>query len=298
MCDGQRLDSAAIVGRIDQLTEELIALRGELHGCRSDLGDLARVAGETRTIAGTHLDHIPELRAQLLAARRTPEYRAALVEEEPLITVRIATYDRPDPLFGRTLPSVLAQTHTRLEVIIVGDGCGEETARRARSVADPRVSFVNMPHRGIYPSDPYHRWMVAGAPAMNLGDQLATGAWIAPLDDDDEFTPDHVEALVRRARAESFEMVYGRMRVLSATPGEEKELGVHPPQLGEFGFQAAIYLSSLRFFEHDAAAWVLNEPSDWNMCRRMLASGVRIGYLPQVVTTLHPAGPDQAPDQG
>jgi glycosyltransferase involved in cell wall biosynthesis len=160
-------------------------------------------------------------------------------------------------------------------------------------VTDPRVRFVNLPHRGSYPEDSDRRWLVAGSPAMNHGAQLAAGRWIAPLDDDDEFSPDHVETLLAAAREGAFEMVYGRMLVVGSEPSDSYELGVYPPAHSQFGFQAALYLSALRFFEYETSSWVLGEPGDWNLCRRMLAAGVRIGYVPKVVTTLYPTGPDR-----
>jgi hypothetical protein len=50
-------------------------------------------------------------------------------------------------------------------------------------------------------------------------------------------------------------------------------------------------MGALRFFEYDLHSWVINEVADWTMCRRMLESGVRIGWVDQVVTTLYPRGP-------
>jgi len=63
---------------------------------------------------------------------------------------------------GRTLPSVFAQTYEPLEVIVVGDHCTDNTESLVEQLGDPRVRFVNLPHQGVYPVDPVHRWMVAG----------------------------------------------------------------------------------------------------------------------------------------
>ncbi|MGI8899779.1 MAG: glycosyltransferase family 2 protein [Nocardioides sp.] len=246
---------------------------------------------DTRHIVASHYDGVPALRQTLASARAGLDYAAAYSEDHPLVTVRIATYDRAEILFDRTLPSVLDQTYPHLEIIIVGDGASEETARRARLVTDERVRFVNLPHRGVYPEDPHKRWLVAGSPAMNHGAQLARGRWIAPLDDDDTFTPDHVERLLTLAREGRFEMVYGQMDVVRDPPEQHLVIGTYPPAYSQFGFQSALYVSALRFFEYDTASWVLDEPGDWNLCRRMLAAGVLIGYTPHVVTTLYPAGP-------
>jgi len=74
--------------------------------------------------------------------------------------------------------------------------------------------------RPTYPADPERRWMVAGTHAANRGIELALGSWIAPLDDDDEFTPDHVEVLLSVALEYRLEFVYGLSEMeLSAAPG-------------------------------------------------------------------------------
>jgi len=244
---------------------------------------------EVHGIAAAEFDKIPELNRLLLSAREDPAHRAVFEERNPLVSIRIATHNRCDVLLGRTIPSVLAQTHENLEVIVVGDDCDDDTEAEISRLADPRVRFVALPQRGAYPTDPVKRWMVAGSPAMNLGARQARGQWIAPLDDDDVFTPDHVRVLLDAAHANGYEMVYGKCRC--HLPADTVDIGVYPPEHGQFGFQAGMYMSRLRFFEWEARSWLLNEPADWNICRRMLAAGVRIGFVDSVVTEITPTGP-------
>jgi glycosyltransferase involved in cell wall biosynthesis len=212
-------------------------------------------------------------------------------EREPLVTVRMATYNRGGLLLERSLPSVVSQTYERLEVVIVGDGCDDDTAKLVAGLGDPRVRFVNLPYHGPYPADPMRRWMVAGGTAMNLAAELAVGTWISPLDDDDEYVPTHVERLVETAHGGGFELVYGRVRAVHEELDAPVEIGSYPPELGQFSFNAAMYLAALRFFEYDPRAWVLEEPADWTMCRRMMATGVRIGFADEVLTVIRQAGP-------
>ncbi len=292
----QRLDGIEarltdLARQMSDLVPHVAMVRAAAEQGSAPLQDLVARVAEIRDITGQHLDRIPELRAQLIVARQSDEYGASFTDEQPLVSVRIATYDRAEILFDRTLPSVFAQTYPHIEVIVVGDGCAEETVRRAAAVTDPRFRFVNLPHRGVYPADPAHRWLVAGSPAMNYGAELSRGRWIAPLDDDDEFLPDHVETLLRTAREAGFEMVHGRMAVVAADGSATSEIGSYPPAYTQFGFQAAMYLGVLKFFEYETSSWVLGEPGDWNLCRRMMQAGVLIGYTPDVITTLYPAGP-------
>ncbi len=48
--------------------------------------------------------------------------------------------------------------------------------------------------------NPNDRWMVAGTKPANKGIELCSGDWIAPLDDDDEFSEDHLDVLLNHAK--------------------------------------------------------------------------------------------------
>jgi len=135
--------------------------------------------------------------------------------------------------------------------------------------------------------------MVAGSPAMNMGARLAEGTWIAPLDDDDAFTNDHVERLLQLALETRSELAYGALRQVNQVTKAELELWSYPPEHGKFGFQGALYLRLLNFLEYDHNSWKVKEPGDWNLCRRMQEAGVRMTSTPEVVTTLFFTHPDQ-----
>ena len=202
--------------------------------------------------------------------------------EIPLVTVRIATYNRGATVAERAIASATAQTHDRLEILVVGDHCDEATEAAVRGVRDPRVRFHNLPQRGRYPDDSSRRWMVAGTAPMNWALEHARGDWIAPLDDDDEFTPDHVEALLHACRRESAELAYGVALAQSAS-GTWKRVGSWPPSEGEIIHAAVLYNARLRGFTHAVDAWRVDEPADWNLWKRMKWAGVRMTFLNQVV---------------
>ena len=182
---------------------------------------------------------MPELRAALRSIRATDDYAAVWERDRPLISVRIATWNRADELLGRAVASVLAQTYSRFEVVIVGDHCTDDTADRLASLGDDRIRFHNLPYRADYPEDPHQRWQVAGARAMNRACELARGDWIAPLDDDDSWTPDHLEHLLAVALRGRYEVAYGKLRWRNALDDTAAELFRYPPAHGAFGFQGA-----------------------------------------------------------
>ncbi len=206
--------------------------------------------------------------------------------EEPLVTIRIATYDRGAVVAERALASAVAQTYERLEILVVGDHCDAATEAAVRSVRDPRIRFVNLPTRGLYPTSPTPRRKVAGAHPMNAARYLARGQWIAPCDDDDELTPDHVEVLLRHAIEGRHEMVFSQAS-FEERPGRWRTVGSLPLRQGEISHGTVLLSSGLRFMAHSETCWKIREPSDRNLWKRMRRIGVRIGFLPQVTYTLN-----------
>lgn len=248
---------------------------------------MARELDEVRQVVRASHDRVPWHRQRLWELRGTDAYAAVWDDAEPLVSIRIATYNRGPLMRERSLQSVLDQTYDRYECIVVGDGCTDETAGLVAAIGDDRFRFVNLPHRSVYPDDDQFRWYVAGSVPMNVGAHLASGTWIAPLDDDDMWTPDHIEVLLHTALAGRFELAYGRLSQQWTDLPKQRTIGVYPPEDGQFSFQGSMYLKLLDFFEYDTASWVMREPGDWNLCRRMLEAGVRMGFTEEVVGTMY-----------
>jgi len=101
----------------------------------------------------------------------------------PLVSVLLPTYNRRRYL-PVALASVLAQTHRDLEIFVVRDG-GEEVGDVIRSFHDPRVIFIDRKDNRGKPH------------SLNEALSRARGKYVAYLDDDDAWYPNHVETLVR-----------------------------------------------------------------------------------------------------
>jgi hypothetical protein len=260
----------ALDGRLDA------ALDRRLAAPMADLREALRHVAEEETAQ----------RRRLHALRRSPEYEPAFTEPEPLVTYVVPTYDRWERLRDVSLPSILAQTHERIEVIVSGDGAPPETAAVVAECGDPRVRFINRTVRGPYPEDPARRWYTIGSPPYDDGVAAARGRWIATLGDDDAVLPGHAETLLAAAREKRAEHVYGRYRV-HYPKGETLEIGGFPPVKGEFILQASLYHAGLSFFAGQPFDGLFEEPNDWSLCRRMLVAGVRFGIVDTVVADKH-----------
>jgi glycosyltransferase involved in cell wall biosynthesis len=115
----------------------------------------------------------------------------------PHFSVVIATRDRPQ-LFRQALDSVLAQTVTEIEVIVVNDGSSPEYQLEYESiihaVAPRRVQFFSLIARPKGHGPGY---------ARNFGATKANAPYLCFLDDDDWWTdPNHLE-LARAVIAET-----------------------------------------------------------------------------------------------
>ena len=80
---------------------------------------------------------------------------------------------------GSAIASVLSQTRTDFEVIVVDDGSTDATRETVERISDPRVNLASQPNRG--PSA-----------ARNAGIKLARGELISFLDSDDLWLPSYL----------------------------------------------------------------------------------------------------------
>src|SRR3972149_1034912 len=103
----------------------------------------------------------------------------------PLVSVVIPSYNRADML-RRAIRSVLAQTFTDFELIVVDDGSTDNTVNPVEEFSDSRVRFMR---RSVNEG---------AARARNMGVELSCGEWIAFLDSDDEWLPRRLELQMNR----------------------------------------------------------------------------------------------------
>lgn len=202
-----------------------------------------------------------------------------------LISVIIPTYNRHRLLVERALPSVFAQTVQDFEVLVIGDGTDRATVRAMHGLErrDPRVSFWNLRH-AEYPEDEERRWGLLAVWSLNFGLDQARGEWIAVLGDDDEWTPDHHEVLLRAAEREGADFAYGMSDTLKGDPPRltEQLYGKLPPGPAAFCDGANLYRRSLGY-RYAPDCWDRELPADGDLWARMVAGGVRFTFIEQIV---------------
>ena len=114
------------------------------------------------------------------------------------VSVIVPTHNRPGFLVG-AIASVLRQTFTDYEIIVVDDGSTDDTREVVERIASPKVRYVYQENAGV------------GA-ARNRGIALARGRYIAFVDDDDEILPDTLAAGVEiLEKHPEYAMTYGEL---------------------------------------------------------------------------------------
>ena len=101
-------------------------------------------------------------------------------KDYPMIAVLMTTYNRQD-LIAEAIQSVIDQTYKNWNLIVVNDG-GEDISDIIRSFNDPRIKYYNIEHKGK-------------AGALNYAINNSNSKYIAYLDDDDLYYPNHLEVL-------------------------------------------------------------------------------------------------------
>lgn len=98
------------------------------------------------------------------------------------------------PLFNKrltivdTVTSVLTQSFSDFELIVVNDGSSDGGEKLVEAIADSRIRLIHQQNRGV-------------SAARNCGAAAARGEWLAFLDGDDLWAPDYLKQMFFAARS-------------------------------------------------------------------------------------------------
>jgi glycosyltransferase involved in cell wall biosynthesis len=139
---------------------------------------------------------------------------------DPVVSVIIPTRNRP-ALLLRAIRSVLTQSLSNLEVIVVVDGPDNETEQALETIRDSRLQLLSLPER------------IGGSETRNRGVQVARGRWIAFLDDDDEWLARKLELQLQLADQVDQPNFMVTCRLLAITPRANYEWPRRFPEANE-----------------------------------------------------------------
>lgn len=201
-----------------------------------------------------------------------------MTSDTPLISVIVPTYNRFQTSC-RAVDSVLAQTITELEVIVVDDTSSDDSPAllQARYREDPRVHLASTGRNS------------GGGTARNLGAALARGRYLAFLDSDDMWFPDKLAAQLALHNSEATResaplLVYAASTIGYLHRGRNTKPD-RPPRTGERieeyifcneqDVQTSGWFISRRDFERVRFTEGLRRHQDLDLCIRAQALGFR-----------------------
>ena len=98
-----------------------------------------------------------------------------------MFSVVIPLYNK-EQYICRAVDSVLSQTYEQFELIVVDDGSTDRSAELVENIKDDRVRVIRQDNQGE-------------GPARNSGVLAASNHWVAFLDADDAWLPDHLREI-------------------------------------------------------------------------------------------------------
>ncbi|QFJ53909.1 glycosyltransferase [Pseudobutyrivibrio xylanivorans] len=106
---------------------------------------------------------------------------------QPLVSIIVPMYNVAEYL-GKCLDSIMGQSYTKLQILLIDDGSTDRTATIAKQYAriDSRFTYIHQENKGL-------------SGARNTGIENANGEYIAFVDSDDWIEPDYVSHMVQDA---------------------------------------------------------------------------------------------------
>lgn len=219
------------------------------------------------------------------------------LSRSPSISVVIPAYCR-EQLIVPTLKSVLGQTLSPMEVIVVDDLSPDGTVNAVRKFAEENPSLnlrclVQDRNRGV-------------SAARNRGIHEAAGEWVAFLDSDDLWESNHLELLAKKIDTEGAEVVFSRpARFSDGAPGKVEKNWASYCTCGEDVVKAMIsvnyvlpsasmikktVLLSAGLFDEEPQ---IQHSEDLDLCLRLVEQGRRFALVDEY-TCLYRQHPNSA----
>lgn len=127
----------------------------------------------------------------------------------PLVSIIIPLYNKED-VIKEALNTVLAQTFSDYECIIINDGSTDNSLKVAYSIKDSRFKVITQPNGGV-------------SRARNRGIKEARGEYITFLDADDLWKPDFLETLLSLRKRYPHCSVFGSAVSILSLEGKSQD---------------------------------------------------------------------------
>lgn len=126
-----------------------------------------------------------------------------------LVSVVITTYKRTPEMIEKSIFSVLNQTYSNLELLIIDDSPEtydqrEKVREFCEGIPDNRVKYIQ------------HKKNMGACVARNTGISASNGTVIGFLDDDDEWLPEKIESMLPLFSGDNVGIVYANAQIIES----------------------------------------------------------------------------------
>ncbi len=200
----------------------------------------------------------------------------------PLVSVIIPTYNHAH-FIGRALQSVMSQTYAHWEAIVIDNHSADNTDEVVLGFKDERIKLIKIRNDGII------------AASRNAGLRLASGEWIAFLDSDDAWYPNKLMLCLDKLQ-QGFDLVCHAENWVNQknTPPSVRKVVYGPEHRASFesllfnGNSISTSAVVVRRAQLLAVGLFtegrdINTAEDYELWLKLARSGLRIGFLPQVL---------------
>ena len=197
------------------------------------------------------------------------------------ISIVTACYNS-EKTIERTIQSVLAQTYSNIEYIIIDGGSKDKTLEIINQYANKISRVVSEKDGGIYD-------------ALNKGIANSTGDFIGFLHADDAFASNNVIAQIAHL-AQNADAVYADLQYVSATGKVIRhwKSGLFSPKLLKRGWMPphpTLYVKRTLYSQIGGFDLSYKIASDYDFMLRLLSlDNLRVSYLPQVTVLMMVGG--------
>ena len=195
----------------------------------------------------------------------------------PRVTAIIATYNWSSVL-PYSIGSVLRQTFSDFELLVVGDGCSDDSERVVTAMKDPRIRWINLPANTGHQSGP-----------NNEGLRQARGEIVAYLGHDDLWLPHHLALMVGAFDRTNSDFAYA----LGINVASDGSVAPVIPQPTRGTFSAPLCMAHLKRVTEEMGGWrdyrELHDPPDVELWRRAHTRGYVFTFVPRLTGVKFPA---------
>lgn len=207
--------------------------------------------------------------------------------KEDLVSVVVPTFNRAK-VIKNCLSSILNQTYSNLEVIVVDDASDDKTESIVTSIDDSRIKYIRL------------RQNTQGTKPRNIGIENSHGKYIAFLDSDDTWLPNKIEKQLSYIKKNDSKDVLCFTGVILSGLGDLDEKIVINRNLNQneviidyiinVGWvQCGTFMCSSEIAKKTKFSSTVRKHQDWDFCYRLAKNNCKFIYLEEALTVYNMA---------